>query len=75
MAGKLGVPLEAINVLQGDTDDIAYGTGTGACRSIIVGGSAVSVTAHRIAQDAAPVAAVPRARGVSHTAILSERYD
>ena len=30
--------------VQGDTDDIAYGTGTGACRSIIVGGSAVVCT-------------------------------
>ena len=32
----------SVQVVQGDTDDIAYGTGTGACRSIIVGGSPLS---------------------------------
>ena len=41
VAGKLGLPVGSVQVVQGDTDDIAYGTGTGACRSIIVGGSAV----------------------------------
>jgi aerobic carbon-monoxide dehydrogenase large subunit len=44
VAGKLGIPVETVRVIQGDTDDIAYGTGTGACRSIIVGGSAVLKT-------------------------------
>jgi len=48
VAGKLGVPISSVRVIQGDTDDIAYGTGTGACRSIIVGGSAVVVTTQRV---------------------------
>ena len=48
VAGKLGLPISSVRVIQGDTDDIAYGTGTGACRSIIVGGSAVVVTTQRI---------------------------
>ncbi len=33
VAGKLGLPVSSVKVIQGDTDDIAYGTGTGACRS------------------------------------------
>ena len=48
VAGKLGLPVASVRVIQGDTDDIAYGTGTGACRSIIVGGSAVVCTTDRV---------------------------
>ncbi len=48
VAGKLGLPVGSVLVIQGDTDDIAYGTGTGACRSIIVGGSAVVCTTDRL---------------------------
>ena len=48
VAGKLGLPVASVRVIQGDTDDIAYGTGTGACRSIIVGGSAVVCTTERV---------------------------
>lgn len=57
LGGKLGVPIGAVRVIQGDTDDIAYGTGTGACRSIIVGGSAVTVTADTIIASGCEVAA------------------
>ena len=57
VAGKLGVPIETVRVIQGDTDDIEYGTGTGACRSIIVGGSAVAVTTDRIVENGLDAAA------------------
>ncbi|MAM68562.1 MAG: carbon monoxide dehydrogenase [Rhodospirillaceae bacterium] len=57
VAGRIGIPLEAINVIQGDTDDIAYGTGTGACRSIIVGGSAIAVTTDRVIEKGLKTAA------------------
>ena len=48
IAGKLGLSMNKVRVFQGDTEEIAYGTGTGACRSIIVGGSAVAETTDRI---------------------------
>lgn len=57
LAGKLGVPIETVRVIQGDTDDIAYGTGTGACRSIIVGGSAVADTTDRVIEKGLDLAA------------------
>lgn len=57
VAGKLGVALEQVRVLQGDTDDIAYGTGTGACRSLIVGGSAAAETTDRVIEKALSAAA------------------
>ncbi len=41
IAGKLGIPIDRVRVIQGDTGEIAYGTGTGACRSIVVGGATV----------------------------------
>lgn len=58
VAGKLGVAIESVRVIQGDTDDIAYGTGTGACRSIIVGGSAVAETTDRVIEKGLEAAAV-----------------
>jgi carbon-monoxide dehydrogenase large subunit len=59
VAGKLGIPIETVRVIQGDTDDIAYGTGTGACRSIIVGGSAVAQTTDVIIEQGRQSAASP----------------
>lgn len=58
VAGKLGIPIDTVHVIQGDTDDIAYGTGTGACRSIIVGGSAVAETTDRVIEKGLEAAAV-----------------
>lgn len=57
VAGKLGISVETVRVIQGDTDDIAYGTGTGACRSIIVGGSAVAETTDRVVEKGLEAAA------------------
>lgn len=41
-ADALGLPLEAIDVVGGDTDAIAVGFGTLASRSLVVGGNAVA---------------------------------
>jgi carbon-monoxide dehydrogenase large subunit len=45
---QLGVPMDSIRVVQGDTDQIAYGTGTGGSRAVAVGGSAVMAASERI---------------------------
>lgn len=58
VAGKFGLPIERVRVIQGDTDDIAYGTGTGACRSIIIGGSAASRSADAAIDSAKRAACV-----------------
>ncbi|MGQ0664408.1 MAG: xanthine dehydrogenase family protein molybdopterin-binding subunit [Pseudomonadota bacterium] len=47
-AGRLGVPLESIRIVQGDTDQIALGRGTGGSKALAVGGSAVVAAADRI---------------------------
>jgi carbon-monoxide dehydrogenase large subunit len=54
---RLGVPMEAIRVVQGDTDQIAYGTGTGGSRAIAVGGSAVMAASDRIINKGKALAA------------------
>ena len=48
VSSRLGVPIETIRVVQGDTDQIAYGTGTGGSRAVAVGGSAVLAASERI---------------------------
>lgn len=55
---RLGTPMDRVRVIQGDTDEIAYGTGTGACRSLVVGGSAVAHAADRVIEKAGTIASV-----------------
>lgn len=49
-AAHLRIPLEQVEVLQGDTDDLPEGNGTGGSRSIPVGGAAVAGAARRLAE-------------------------
>ncbi len=54
---RLGADFEDIEVIQGDSDRIPFGSGTGGSRSVPVGGAAVSGAAIRIQQLALPHAA------------------
>src|SRR5438045_8274082 len=45
---KLGLPLDKIRVLQGDTDAIGFGRGTGGSRSLPVGGAALAHAADKL---------------------------
>jgi carbon-monoxide dehydrogenase large subunit len=53
----LGVPFENIRLVQGDTNQVAFGRGTYASRSSLVGGSALKVAADAIVDKARPLAA------------------
>src|SRR5262249_32977349 len=44
----LGVPFESINYIQGDTDKVAFGRGTFAARSSMVGGGALRAAADAV---------------------------
>ncbi len=48
VADWLGVPFEAINYIQGDTEKVAFGRGTYAARSSLVGGNGLRVAANAI---------------------------
>ncbi|MCF8479389.1 MAG: xanthine dehydrogenase family protein molybdopterin-binding subunit [Rhodospirillum sp.] len=56
-ADALGLPPERITVVQGDTDRIATGGGTGGSRSIPVGGAALDKANDALIAKALPIAA------------------
>src|SRR5216683_1251034 len=56
-AEKFGLPLDKIRVLQGDTDAIAFGRGTGGSRSLPVGGAALAHAADKLIAKGKKIAA------------------
>ena len=54
---RLGLPFEKIRVVQGDTDRVASGTGTGGSWSLPMGGGAVVRAVDRLVETAKPIAA------------------
>jgi carbon-monoxide dehydrogenase large subunit len=56
-ADRLGVPIEDITVIQGDTDTVPYGNGTWGSRSASVGGSAIYRASEKILVKATRLAA------------------
>jgi carbon-monoxide dehydrogenase large subunit len=54
---RLGVPLAKIDVAEGDTDQVPYGTGTFGSRSIAVGGAALDRAAGKIVAKGKLIAA------------------
>ncbi|MGE5271330.1 MAG: xanthine dehydrogenase family protein molybdopterin-binding subunit, partial [Thiohalocapsa sp.] len=54
---KLGLPLDRIRVLQGDTNAIAFGRGTGGSRSLPVGGAALAHAADKLIAKGRKIAA------------------
>lgn len=57
LADRLGLAPEEIEVVQGDTDRISFGAGTGGSRSVPVGGAALAESAKKVIATATPVAA------------------
>ncbi|MFN0042581.1 MAG: xanthine dehydrogenase family protein molybdopterin-binding subunit [Alphaproteobacteria bacterium] len=48
LADTLGIPFESIRLVQGDSDQVPYGKGTGGSSALSVGGSALVGAAERI---------------------------
>jgi carbon-monoxide dehydrogenase large subunit len=57
IASKLGVPIEQVSIVHGDTDKVQMGMGTYGSRSGAVGGSAIVKAAEKIVAKATRVAA------------------
>jgi aerobic carbon-monoxide dehydrogenase large subunit len=57
VADGLGVPVERVRVLHGDTRSTPGGGGTGGSRSLVVGGSAMAQTSRLVRERALSVAA------------------
>lgn len=53
----LGIEYESVSLVQGDTDQVRYGRGTAASRSLVVGGSAVMKATDKILSKGKRIAA------------------
>jgi aerobic carbon-monoxide dehydrogenase large subunit len=54
----LGIPLDQIRLLQGDTDQVSFGRGTYASGSAIIGGNALKLAANEVIEKAKRLASV-----------------
>jgi aerobic carbon-monoxide dehydrogenase large subunit len=57
VAGTLGIPVDRVDFVDGDTDLVQRGVGTGGSRSAQVGGSAVKLAADEVLAKARQIAA------------------
>jgi len=71
----LGVPFESIRLVQGDTDAVAFGRGTYASRSAMLGGSALKGAADAIVEKAKPLAAHLLEAGVPDLRFSAGRFE
>jgi carbon-monoxide dehydrogenase large subunit len=56
-AAELGIPVEDVEVIHGDTDKVQMGTGTFGSRSAVCGGSAIHMSTTKIKDKAKKIAA------------------
>jgi carbon-monoxide dehydrogenase large subunit len=57
VAGRLGIPIESVRVVQGDTDQVPFGRGTAASRSLVIGGSAILKAVGKVLEKGRRIAA------------------
>src|SRR5439155_403947 len=57
VADELGVPMEDVEIVHGDTGAIAFGMGTYGSRSASVGGTAIHMSIHKIKEKGKKIAA------------------
>ncbi len=56
IADNLGLTVENINIVQGDTDNTPYGWGTFASRSVVISGGACQISAQKLAKKIKEIA-------------------
>lgn len=57
VADKLGIPMDDVDIVHGDTDQVAFGMGTYGSRSLAVGGSAIIKSVEKVLEKGAKIAA------------------
>ncbi|PHN01689.1 xanthine dehydrogenase family protein molybdopterin-binding subunit [Flavilitoribacter nigricans] len=57
VADKLGIPLEDVEIVHGDSEAVAFGMGTYGSRSLAVGGSAIVKSIDKVLEKGAKIAA------------------
>ena len=57
VADRMGIPLEDVDIVHGDSDSVAFGMGTYGSRSLAVGGSAIVKSIDKVLEKGAKIAA------------------
>ncbi|MCB0586253.1 MAG: xanthine dehydrogenase family protein molybdopterin-binding subunit [Phaeodactylibacter sp.] len=57
VADRLGIPMENVEIIHGDSEAVAFGMGTYGSRSLAVGGSAIMKSLDKIIEKGAKIAA------------------
>ncbi len=57
VADKLGIPMDDVEIVHGDTEQVAFGMGTYGSRSLAVGGSAIIKSIEKVLEKGAKIAA------------------
>ncbi len=57
VADKMGIPMEDVEIVHGDSDSVAFGMGTYGSRSLAVGGSAIVKSIEKVLEKGAKIAA------------------
>ncbi len=57
VADRLGIPMEDVEIIHGDSESVAFGMGTYGSRSLAVGGSAIMKSLDKIIEKGAKIAA------------------
>ncbi len=57
VADKLGIPIQDVEIIHGDSDRVAFGMGTYGSRSLAVGGSAIVKSVEKVLEKGAKIAA------------------
>ena len=57
VADKLGIPMENVEIVHGDSEAVAFGMGTYGSRSLAVGGSAIVKSIDKVLEKGAKIAA------------------
>ncbi|MCH7943734.1 MAG: molybdopterin-dependent oxidoreductase, partial [Proteobacteria bacterium] len=74
VAEELGLPIDTVRLVQGDSDDVASGKGTGGSRAMSVGGNAVVLAAAKIIEAGRPAAAMLLQRDAADITFADGRY-
>ncbi len=57
VADKLGIPMEDVEIVHGDSESVAFGMGTYGSRSLAVGGSAIIKSIEKVLEKGSKIAA------------------
>ncbi len=57
LCSKLGIPFDRVRLLQGDSDQLVFGAGTGGSRSAMMGGGALAQASELVISKGKPLAA------------------